>query len=149
MSKKFKAVPLTLKQANEYILQFHRHHKPTRGHRFSIGAYYDNKLVGIAIVGRPVSRGCDPYNIAEVTRLATDGTYNACSFLYSRCAKAAEAMGFIKIQTYILDTEPGTSLKASGWSYEYTTKGGSWADTRSRRTDQPECPKHLYSRVFQ
>jgi hypothetical protein len=42
-------------------------------------------------------------------------TKNACSMLYSACARAAQAMGYDKIQTYILVTEPGTTLKASGW----------------------------------
>lgn len=102
------------------------------------------------MVGRPVARGCDPDTIAEVTRLATDGTRNACSFLYSAAARACQAMGFTKIQTYILDTEDGTSLRAAGWKYEATTAGGQWkvAGGKPRRTDQPTCPKHRYSRVL-
>lgn len=58
----------------------------------------------------------EQYRIAEVTRLATDGTKNACSFLYSRAARAARAMGFDTIQTFILESEPGTSLRAAGWT---------------------------------
>ena len=74
----------------------------------------DNKLHGAAIVGRPVARlGGNPNQVLEVTRLVTDGTRNACSFLYSACARIGKEMGYLKIQTYILDTETGISLKAS------------------------------------
>src|SRR5690242_3370013 len=78
-----KIVPLTLAQANALVASLHRHHKPAQGHRFSIGAEHNGALVGAVIVGRPVARGCDPYRTAEVVRLVTDGTKNACSFLYS------------------------------------------------------------------
>ena len=121
-----KLVHLELKVANDLVAQLHRHHKPAVGHRFSIGVQWDDKLVGAAIIGRPVSRELDFRSIVEVVRLVTDGTPNACSFLYSAAARAAKALGYGKIQTYILDSEPGTSLKAAGWKYELTTGGGDW-----------------------
>src|SRR5215475_12718591 len=102
MRRQLKVVPLTLKQANAFVIAFHRHHKPVVGHRFSIGAEKDGALVGACIVGRPVARELAQYQIAEVTRLVTDGTQNACSLLYSAAARAAQAMGFKKIQTYII-----------------------------------------------
>lgn len=108
------ARPATLKQANELVKQLHRHHKPVTGHRFSIAAFCGDTLVGCAIVGRPVARLVDQYNVCEVVRLVTDGTKNACSFLYARCARAAEAMGFDFIQTYTLPEEGGASLRAAG-----------------------------------
>ena len=111
-----------------------------------------DRLVGAAIVGRPVSRGIDPYNVAEVTRLVTDGTKNACSALYSACARAAAAMGFLRIQTYILDSEPGTSLRASGWEFVAHTSGGDWnhstANAGTRRTDQPMEAKQRWQKVL-
>lgn len=145
--------PLTLKQANDLVSRLHRHHKPVQGHRFSIGLEdTSGKLIGAAIVGRPVARGCDPYRTAEVVRLVTDGTPNACSKLYSHCAKAAKAMGFDIIQTYILESEPGTSLKAAGWVFDGTTAGGDWNHSKAykgkRRTDQPQAPKHRYRVYF-
>lgn len=145
-----KIIPLTLKQANEFIINFHRHHKPVVGHRFSIGCEIKNNLVGVAIVGRPVARGCDPYKVAEVTRLCTDGTKNVCSFLYSACARISKEMGFHKIQTYILAEEPGTSLVASGWSFEIETKHDKpWKHTSgSRRSDQPFGIKKRYGKIF-
>lgn len=145
-----KVRPLTLKQANELVAGLHRHHKPAVGHRFSIGVESDGKLVGAAIVGRPVARMVDQYSVAEVTRLVTDGTRNACSILYAAAARAAQAMGFEKIQTYILDTEPGTSLKASGWQMEAETSGGNWNHSwrKGRREDQPMQKKQRWSKVL-
>ena len=138
--------PLTLKQLNDFVSEHHRHHKPVQGHRFSIGVMNEGILVGACSVGRPVARACDPYFVAEVTRLVTDGTKNACSILYAAAARAAKAMGFTRIQTYILETEPGTSLKSSGWHLDGITPGGQWkhTDGKPRRTDQPTAPKQRW-----
>lgn len=155
-SVKLRIVPTTLREANALVSRWHRHHKPTVGHRFAVGVAREGTLVGAAIVGNPVARGsaqADHY-IIEVTRLVTDGAKNACSMLYAAAARAAEAMGYDKIQTYILDSELGTSLKAAGWELEAMTKGGDWNQRGSeqqtfwgdagRRTDQPMGPKQRW-----
>ena len=147
-----KVVPMELKHANEFIAEHHRHHKPVQGHRFSIGCVKDGHLVGVACIGRPVSRAIDQSKVLEVTRLCTDGTRNACSFLYASACRIGKAMGYEKVQTYILDTEDGASLKASGWFFDGTTRGNRrWNDrdgytvgNGKRRTDQPICDKHRY-----
>lgn len=141
------ARPLTLLAANIYVDNMHRHHEPATGHRFSIGGYLPgDRLVGVCIVGRPVGRNVNQWHVAEVSRLATDGTDNTCSFLYARAARAAKAMGFIYIQTYTLLEEPGTSLKAAGWKLDGITEGGSWRGTQrpDRKTSQPEGPKRRW-----
>lgn len=152
MTAKLRIVPLTLAQANALVASLHRHHKPAQGHRFSIGVKKDGVLVGAAIIGRPVSRELDAYMVAEVTRLVTDGTDHAPSALYGAAARIAREMGFDKIQTYILDSEPGTSLIAAGWSFEARTSGGDWnhskANAGTRRTDQPMDPKQRWGRTF-
>lgn len=142
--------PLTLREANALIAALHRHHKPAVGHRFSIGVDSNGKIVAAAIVGRPVSREIDHHKVAEVTRLVSDGTPHTCSMLYAACARIAREMGFSKIQTYILDTEPGTSLVAAGWSYEAMTKGGTWnnGQRKGRRDDQPLVPKQRWSKIL-
>jgi hypothetical protein len=89
---------------------------------------------------------CDPKRVAEVSRVATDGCPNACSFLYGAAARAASALGYEVIQTYILASEPGTSLKAAGWVRVADVDGRSWEprgdfDGKPRRTDQPTCDK--------
>jgi hypothetical protein len=127
---------LELGEANAFVHQHHRHHRPVVGHVFSIGAALDGKIVGVAIVGRPVSRMRDDGITAEVTRLCTDGTKNACSFLYGACARAAFALGFKRIGTYILATEPGTSLTAANWRNMGERGGGSWSVPSRPRVDK-------------
>lgn len=139
--------PIELRDANEFVGRLHRHHQPVQGHRFSISAYAGEKLCGVAIVGRPVARlAGSPLEVLEVSRLCTDGTPNACSVLYAAAARAGYAMGYKRIQTYILDTEPGVSLRAAGWTCEGESGGGQWHHTGdsellwggpNRRTDQP------------
>lgn len=136
-----KAVRVELTEANDFVARLHRHHKPVVGHRFSIGVEHEGKLVGCVIVGRPVARMTCQKTVAEVTRLVTDGTKNACSFLYAQAARAARELGFESIQTFILPTENGVSLKASGWQNVGLTKTGSWHTRDKRRSDQPECQK--------
>ena len=77
----------------------------------------------------------DQYETAEVTRLVTDGTKNACSFLYGAAARAAFALGYRRIGTYILATEPGTSLTAAGWRQIAEVKGRSWSCKSRPRID--------------
>ena len=108
-------VPVSLKEANAFVEQYHRHHRPVVGHKFSIGATDGEKIVGVAIVGRPVSRYLDNGMTLEVTRCCTDGTRNACSILYAAAWRAARAMGYKKVITYILESENGVSLKAAGY----------------------------------
>lgn len=152
MKVHLRIIPLTLAQLNAFVQMHHRHHKPVQGHRFSLGVARDGFLVGACSVGRPVARACDPYQVAEVTRLVTDGSRNACSILYAAAARACAAMGFERIQTYILDTEPGTSLRASGWRLDGVTAGGDWNHSKayagSRRTDQPQSPKQRWVKIL-
>lgn len=121
------------------------------GHRFSIGVFDEDGVChGAAVVGRPVAHKTEQYLVAEVTRLVTDGTYNACSILYAAAARAAQAMGFLRIQTFILDSERGTSLKASGWAYDGESQGGTWSRPSRGRTDKQKtmAPKTRWSRVL-
>lgn len=148
---RLRIVPLELRELNAFVAQFHRHHKPVQGHRFSIGVIRTdtNLLVGGCSIGRPVARLTSQKWVCEVTRLVTDGTPNACSALYSAAARAAQNMGYERIQTFILDSETGGSLKAAGWQFDATSPGGQWIHTSGpRRTDQPTCPKQKWSRVL-
>ena len=127
---------LELAEANAFVKQHHRHHKPVIGHVFSIGASLNGQIIGVAIVGRPVARGRDDGVTAEVTRLCTDGTRNGCSFLYGASARAAFALGFKRIGTYILASEPGTSLMATGWRMIGEVPGRSWSCASRPRVDK-------------
>ena len=145
-------VPIELSEANALVKRWHRHHKESQGHRFSIGAYDTKKqeLVGAVIVGRPVARLVNWRTTVEVVRLVSDGTKNACSILYAASARVAKELGYEKIQTYILDTETGVSLLASGWQCESQTAGGGhgWHSRSGRRNDQPENTKQRWSKVL-
>lgn len=144
-----RARPITLKAASDFITKEHRHHKPPQGWKFGIAAEHLGKIVGVVIVGRPVSRMLDDGLTAEVTRLATDGTKNACSFLYGTARKAAGIMGYDKIITYILASESGTSLRASGWRFVRMAGGGSWSrPSRGRQDKAPLEEKQLYEAVM-
>ena len=104
---------------------------------------------GAVIVGRPVSRGLDDGYTAEVTRLCTDGIKNGCSFLYAAASRTAKAMGYTRIVTYILESEDGTSLRASGWTFDGITNGGRWDTPKRRRVDKaPVCKKKRYSKYL-
>lgn len=142
---RFAVVRIGLDEANAFVSQYHRHHDPVVGHLFSIGAALADKIVGVAIIGRPVARMRDDGLTAEITRLCTDGTKNACSFLYGAAARAAFALGFKRVGTYILASEPGTSLYAAGWRLIGETGGGSWSRTSRPRVDtHPTTPKLLF-----
>ena len=145
-------VPIELSEANALVKRWHRHHKEAQGHRFSIGVYDTKKqeLVGAAIVGRPVARLVNWRTTVEVVRLVSDGTKNACSILYAASARVAKELGYEKIQTYILDTETGVSLLASGWHCEAISTGGGngWHSRPGRRDDQPKNTKQRWVKIL-
>jgi hypothetical protein len=148
MSRKFTIERIALDEANAFVAEHHRHHRPVVGHLFSLGAAMAEKIVGVAIVRRPVARMRDDGETAEVTRLCTDGTKDACSFLYGASARAAFALGFKRIGTYILATEPGTSLTAAGWRLIGEAGGGSWSRSSRPRVDKaPTQGKLLFEAV--
>lgn len=108
-------VPVTLRQARGFVLDHHRHHGPPAGHKVSLGVQVDGRLVGVAILGRPVARMLDDGWTLEVVRTCTDGTPNANSFLYGASWRVARALGYRKLVTYTEEGESGASLRAVGW----------------------------------
>lgn len=150
MSNHFKAVPLSLKQANDFVDSNHRHHKHVYGDKFRVGAERDGKLVGVVQVGRPVSRMLDDGETVEIVRLCTDGTRNACSFLYSVACKISKLMGYRRVVTYTLISEDGSSLTGSGFHLDGITSGGSWnRPSRKRTTTAPTCRKKRWVRMLE
>lgn len=141
-------VRIGLDEANAFVTRHHRHHPPAVGHLFSLGAALADDIVGVAIVGRPVARMRDDGVTAEITRLCTDGTRNACSFLYGAASRAAFALGFRRIGTYILASEGGASLRAAGWRLIGEVRGRSWSCPSRPRVDRhPTQGKLLFERV--
>ncbi len=147
MSSRLRVTAVPLSQANAFVAVQHRHHQPVTGHKFSLGVVSldDGQLRGVAIVGRPVARRRDDGMTLEVTRVATDGHDNACSALYGACWRAAKALGYERLGTYTLISEPGTSLKAAGWTVVHRVRGRSWnVQSRPRRDRHPLEDKLLW-----
>lgn len=137
--------PINLKEANAYVAQYHRHHKPVAGYKFAVAVSDGDKIRGVAIVGRPVARMLDDGWTLEVNRLCTDGAHNACSMLYGAAWRAAKAMGYRKLITYTLPEEGGASLRASGWKLIGERGGGSWnRKSRARVDSHPLQTKLLW-----
>lgn len=125
-----KLVPITLRAAGAFVQEVHRHNKPPRGHKFSIGLESNGNLVGVGMAGRPVARLLDDGQTLEVNRTCTDGTTNANSMLYGAVWRAAQAMGYIRCITYKRADESGASLRGAGWRLDAVLparKG--WADS--------------------
>ena len=132
-----KAIPMSQREAAAWIRERHRHLPKTNGDMWRVACTDGGgKIVGVITVGRPLARSYDYRKVCQVLRCCTDGTENACSFLYGRASRIAKEMGYEQIITYTLMDEPGTSLKASGWMFEGITRGKSW-DTKSRKRDTP------------
>jgi hypothetical protein len=130
--------PCTRDEANVFVDGHHRHSDRVGGHLFALSAAIGDRVVGVAIVGRPKARMLQDGLTAEVVRLTTDGTRNACSFLYGAAWRVARAMGFRKLITYTLRTEPGVSLRASGWRVVGEVDAESWdRDERPRVDTRP------------
>jgi hypothetical protein len=135
--------PITLAEANEFVAMHHRNHKPTVGHKFSIAVSDEHygEVVGVAIVGRPVSRHLDDGWTLEVNRVATIGERNACSMLYGAAWRAAKAMGYKRLVTYTLPSEGGASLRGAGWKLIGEAGGGNWNCTARPRVDSDHQQK--------
>lgn len=124
--------PIHLRAASEFVKQFHRHNIPPVGGKFAVACYDENRLCGVAICGRPVSRHLDDGKTLEIYRNCTDGTYNVCSKLYGACVRIAREMGYSKVITYTLQSENGASLKASNFVFDGSAGGTSWTGKRKR-----------------
>lgn len=129
--------PIKLRDANKYVAEHHRHNLQTIGNKFSVACYEGDRLCGVAIAGQPIARALDDGLTIEIRRVCTDGTRNACSILYGACSRCAKEMGYKRVITYTLKSEPGTSLKASGFVNMGEAGGGSWSrPSRPREISQ-------------
>ena len=143
-------VPCDFSEAVAYVRQHHRHHRPPVGHKFSLAVADESGTVrGVCMVGRPVARGNDDGWTLEVTRLASDGCPNACSCLYGAAWRAAKSLEYRRCITYILDAEPGVTLKAAGWKCLGQRGGGSWNCKSRPRVDKHPTQKKLLWEVAQ
>jgi len=139
---------ISFKEACEFIKRHHRHHQPPQGWKFGMAVNDEYRVVGVATVGRPVSRILDDGWTLEVTKCFTVGTRNACSMLYSAAWRATKAMGYKRVITYILSSEAGTLLKAAGWRLIGEAGVGKWGrKNRPREVKAPTSQKLLWEAI--
>jgi hypothetical protein len=133
-------VPTTLRSANAYIAEHHRHHRPARGCISVVAVAEGSRRCGVAVIGRPLARMLQDGFTAEVTRCCTDGTPNACSMLYRAAWRSAKALGYRRLVTYTLPEEGGASLRAAGFTVVGEAGGGRWHRPRCGRVRADRHP---------
>jgi hypothetical protein len=139
--------PIDFAEANAFVAELHRHHKPMQGCKFCVAVADECSVVrGVAIVGRPVARHLDDGWTLEVNRCCTDGARNACSMLYGAAWRVARALGFRRMVTYTLPEEGGASLRATGWRAVEGVGGQPWNLSRPNRTANPHSDHKIKTR---
>lgn len=132
--------PITIREAQAFVDKHHRHHKAPQGALFAVAcsslhAPDPMEVRGVAICGRPVARELADGWTVEITRCCTTGEGNACSMLYGACRRAAIALGFKRVVTYTLASEPGASLRGAGFRVVADVRGLSWSCKSRPRVD--------------
>ena len=126
MGERLAIVPITLREANDFVENFHRHNGRTSrdGGKFAIGLEYAEVVVGVSIVGNPLSATLMDGFTAEVLRVCVieNAPKGSCSKLYAACWRVWREMGGRKLITYTLQTESGASLRGAGWTIAAKTK---------------------------
>ena len=128
--------PVSLREANAFVEQHHRHHKGVAGHKFSIGCIQDGQLVGVAIIGRPVSRYLDNGLTLEVNRLCTIRSRKCLQ--YALCGGGTGGEGNGLSEDHHLHAGHGTGNKPPGrWLDVY---GTGWRRTLDGRAPSRRRP---------
>jgi len=133
---KYDLQPISLKEAQSFVNEHHRHNVSPQGHKFSVGLNDGEKVIGVVMVGRPVARHNDDSWTLEVIRCCVlEGYKDACSKLYAAAWRVTRNLGYSRLITYTLKEEPGTSLKAAGYKVIGETKA------RPKGWDTPARPR--------
>ena len=133
VEERVRIAPCSIQSARLFVAEHHRHSLVPRSGLFAARVEDEDGLTrGVVIVGRPVARMLEDGYTAEVTRMCTDGSKNACSMLYGAAWRAARALGYRRLVTYTLASEPGTSLLASGWCLDALLPARAGWDAPSR-----------------
>ena len=139
---------ISLRQANEFVFQHHRHLDDTEGQLWAIALMDGDELAGVLIAGRPSSGALQRQGCIEITRccvLEGEQYRNGGSMLYARARRIAQAFGWTRVITYNLPEESGASLRGAGFKCVAKTRGGSWDRKKRPRKDKaPTCPKNRW-----
>ena len=151
--KKYEIVPIGKREAAKFVEKYHRHNgyegqrKLIEFAKIVLGARNENgELIGVVVAGHPRARVIQEKEplVLEIWRLCVrEGNKNACSFLLGAVCRAAKEMGYKKVITYTLISEPGSSLKAAGFSREAVCKPNprGWATGSRKRPPWDEGQK--------
>jgi len=132
-------VPCSAPRAREVVEAWHRHHGPSTSGLYAAAVATEDGIVrGVALIGRPVARLLDDGWTLEVTRVATDGTPNACSALYGIARRLAATLGYARLITYTRADEPGSSQRAAGLTDDGPIRARSWNMPGRARVDKTE-----------
>lgn len=135
--------PVSFRDACQFVNTHHRHHCSPQGMKFALALSDGDRLIGVLIAGRPVARHSDNGYTLEITRLCVISAFpNACSSLYAAARRIARDMGYRMLITYTLIGESGSSLKATGFTNQGVSLGGSWnSASRCRKDKHPTGKK--------
>lgn len=138
-----RVVPCTITEARAFVERHHSHHHAPVGALCAVAVADGDRVCCVAILSRPVNRSLDGIgNVAEVTRLASDGTKHAASMCLAAITRAALALGWQRVISYTILGESGTSYRAAGWHVAATCKFTPWNNnTRRRQTVVIEVDK--------
>lgn len=135
-----RVVPCTIRAAQKWLLQHHRHLPKVNGGRFAVAVADDTGIRGVALAGNG-PRVWEGSTRMTITRVATDGAKNACSMLLGALCRAGAALGYTEAWTYTLPGEPGTSLRASGFNFAGISQGGKSHSSSKRHREPAVCPQ--------
>ncbi|WP_371827008.1 XF1762 family protein [Microvirga sp. VF16] len=105
MAKRFQFEITDKATANAVVRQLHRH-SPEIGvsvRQILIRDRQSHDVIGVGILGRPVSQILDDGLTLEVSRTATDGTPHACSAILGALARQAQSIIDAALIVLILD----------------------------------------------
>jgi hypothetical protein len=138
-------VPLTLRDANDFVEAHHRHSARTSndGGKFAIGLEFEGELVGVAIVGRPVARLLDKPGTAELLRCCVKegAPTGAGKTLNARCKRIWQLMGGTRLVTYTLASEGAGSIRGAGFVWEAKVPGRRWNGAKNGDRELASEPK--------
>jgi hypothetical protein len=141
VSRRFASRWITQADAARFIAKHHRHHTPPVGAITCLGLWEGETLVGVGVLGRPVSRMLQAQGVCEITRLCVaPDVLHAASALAARVRLVAQALGFARCVTYTLAEEGGASLRAAGFQADMELAGGGEWSVPSRLREKANYP---------
>lgn len=155
MSTSLERRPISLRAANRFVVEHHRHNDETRGWLFGTSLWLGDELRSVGIAGRPVAQPLQDGFTVEILRVCTLGDQNACSIIYGALCRAAKALGYRRAVTYTLGSESGISPAAAGFTLDAELDAReTWANEHRHRYDEnlfgdarrPQGPKNRWVR---